>query len=320
LALDHHAARLDGRRIRYVCMPGSPFTGSTLLGALLNEHPRCASIGAATGLISRTDLSTYRCSCGSLFRECEFWTHLASRTRDLGYPVDVFKTGFWNTHLRLSPHRLLNAGLVRSLRWDPLNDLRDTVVRQVPAARRAITKAGWHTWSLATAVLERTGKSVFVDTARDHQRPKFLATHPQLDVRVIHLIRDPRGNSASIMKHAGVDAASAARQWRHYNVEADRVKRYLPRGSWLSLHYEELCADPGEVLDRIADFVGVERARTQPGPRDPERHLIGNAMRLRALSEIREDRSWQTRLSSADLEAIARIAGPTSRRLGFDWP
>ena len=320
MALSNDQATNGATRLRYVCMPGSPFTGSTLLGALLNEHPQIASIGAATGLISRTDLATYRCSCGSLFRECEFWNRIAARTAELGHPVDVFKTGFWSTHLRASPNRLVNALLVRSLRWTGLNDVRDAVVRRLPGVGEAISRAGWSSWGLASAVLERTGKAVFVDTARDHQRPKFLATHPRLDLRVIHLIRDPRGNSASIMKHSGVDAASAARQWRHYNVEADRVRRYLPSPSWMSLHYEDLCADPAAVLDRIADFLGVQRAGTQPAPRDRERHIIGNAMRLRALSEIREDRSWQTRLASAELEVIARIAGRSSRRLGYDWP
>jgi hypothetical protein len=320
LALETSAAGSDSRRIRYVCMPGSPFTGSTLLGLLLNEHPELASIGAATGLIRNIDLSTYACSCGKLFRECEFWTSVATRTRELGHPVNIFETNFWNTHLRLSHHKLINALLVRSLGQDQVNDVRDAFIGRVPAVRRAISEMGWNTWSLASAVLERTGKRVFVDTARDHQRPKYLWSHPLLDVKVIHLVRDPRGNAASIMKHANVDAAAAARQWRHYNIEAARVKRYLPPTAWMTLYYEELCADPGKVLDRIADFVGVERARSQPGPRDPDRHIIGNPMRLKALSEIREDRSWQTHLGRQELNVIARIAGSASRGLGYNWP
>ncbi len=320
VALENTRSTTGGAPIRYACMPGSPFTGSTLLGALLNEHPKIASIGAATGLISRTDLTTYRCSCGRLFRECEFWIRIAAGTEELGHPVDVFKTGFWTTHLRASPNRLVNALLVRSLRWSGLNEVRDAVVGRLPGVRAAISKAGWRSWALASAVLERTGKTVFVDTARDHQRPKFLAAHPLLDLRVIHLIRDPRGNSASIMKHSGVDAASAARQWRHYNVEADRVRGHLPPASWMSLHYEDLCADPAGVLDRISDFLGVERAGSQPAPADRERHIIGNSMRLRALSEIREDRSWQTRLAGPELEVIARVVGRSSRRLGYAWP
>ena len=301
-------------------MPGSPFTGSTLLGTLLNEHPACASIGAATGLIRKVDLSTYQCGCGKPFRECEFWKDIAARTLALGHPVNVFETNFWNTHLRLSHNRLINAVLVRSLGWDGLNDARDVLVGRVGTVKKAISDMGWRTWSLASAVLERTGKTVFVDTARDHQRPKYLATHPLLDVRVIHLIRDPRGNAASIMKHSGVSAAGAARRWRHYNVEAARVKRYLPEQSWMTLYYEDLCADPEGVLDRISDFLQVDRARSRPEPRDPQRHIIGNPMRLRALNEIREDRSWQTDLGSRELDVIARIAGSASRDLGFNWP
>jgi hypothetical protein len=306
--------------VRYVCVPGSPFTGSTLLGTLLDSHPECASIGAAVGLIGRVDLSTYRCSCGTRFLECEFWNDISARTRALGHPVKVFETGFWNTHLRLSRNRLINGVLVRSLGWEPLNAVRDAVVRRVPGARRAISQMGWNTWSLASAVLERTGKTVFIDTARDHQRPKYLATHSSLDLKVIHLIRDPRGNSASIMKHAGVDVAAAARQWKHYNVEAARMKRYLAPGSWLSLRYEELCADPRGVMNRVSDFLGVGRVDAQQGAQPHQSHIIGNKMRLKGVAEIREDRSWQTRFNDADLAVIARIAGSTSRSLGYDWP
>jgi hypothetical protein len=308
------------KRIRYVCMPGSPYTGSTLLGALLNEHPDCASIGAATGLIRKTQLASYRCSCGELFLECEFWNHIAARTQALGHPVNVFRTDFWNTHIRMSENRVLNAMLIRSLGWEPLNQVRDAVVGRVTTARSAISEMGWNTWSLASAVLERTGKSVFVDTARDHQRPKYLARHPLLDIRVIHLIRDPRGNSASFMKHTGVTVATAARLWRRYNLEAARMRRYVPQRSWMSLHYEDLCADPGAVLDRVSDFLGVARVEMQRGFRDPDHHIIGNAMRLKGLGEIREDLSWQTRLGGAELATIARIVGPTSRSLGFNWP
>lgn len=307
-------------RLRYVCIPGSPFTGSTLLGTLLNEHPDCSSVGAAVGLPRRPDLATYRCSCGALFRECEFWNDIAARTAHLGHPVNLFESGFWNTHLRLSRRPALNAALVRSLGVDALNDARDAVVGRMPPVRRAVQRAGWHSWSLASAVLARTGKSVFIDTSRDHQRPKYLAMHPRLDVKVIHLFRDVRGNSASIMKHTGADAATAARQWRHYNVEAQRVRRYLPERAWLSLRYEDFCADPPAVFDRIADFLGVRRAVIRIGERAAESHIVGNRMRLKAVSEIREDRSWETSLGRADLAVMARIAGRTSRRLGYDWP
>ena len=311
---------MPGRRIRYVCMPGSPYTGSTLLGTILGSHPACASIGAATGLSRRVDPTSYRCSCGKLFRECEFWADVAVRTRALGHPVDVYQAGFWNTHLRVSTNRPLNVLLVRSLAWGWLNDARDAVVGKVTGIPKAVSAMGWNTWSLASAILDKTGKSVFVDSARDHQRPKYLATHPMLDVRVIHLIRDPRGTSASMMKNMGLDVTAAARRWKWYNVEADRMRRYVPPASWMTLRYEDLCTDPAGVIDRISDFLEVPRPPRPGSLREHEHHIIGNPMRLKALGEIRLDRSWQDRLSPSDLAVIAKVAGPTSRRFGYDWP
>ena len=67
-AVDHTPAP-----VRYVSMPGSPYTGSTLLGMLMANHPACTSIGAATGLTAKVDLDTYQCSCGLPFTECCFW-------------------------------------------------------------------------------------------------------------------------------------------------------------------------------------------------------------------------------------------------------
>ncbi len=311
----------DGRLlVRYVCMPGSPYTGSTLLGFLLNSHPDCVSIGAATGLTSKVDVATYACSCGEAFEACSFWNGVAERTRELGHPVTVFENDFWNTHVRLSRRRWLNGVLIRSLGNTSVNAVRDAVIGKLGPMRKTISEARLSTWSLARAVLEATGKSVFVDTARDHQRPKYLEGDASFDLKVIHLVRDPRGNAASIMKHTGVDVTTAARQWRHYNAEADRVKRLFPSASWLTLHYEQLCADPQATLDRIASFIGVEPAPIPTSLGSVEHHVIGNSMRLKGVAEIREDQTWREVLSENDIDVIARITGPTSRRLGFDWP
>jgi len=67
--------------VRYVSMPGSPYTGSTLLGMLMTNHPACTSIGAATGLTAKVELDTYLCSCGQLFTECRFWHRIADGRR-----------------------------------------------------------------------------------------------------------------------------------------------------------------------------------------------------------------------------------------------
>lgn len=306
--------------VPYVCMPGSPYTGSTLLGLLLNSHPDCVSIGAATGLTRRVDVETYRCSCGALFRECKFWTEVAERTARLGHPVTVFESGFWNTHLMVSRRRWLNGLLVRSLGSDAITDVRDRMLMRRGPINRALVEARRSSWALAKTILDMTGKRVFVDTARDHQRPKYLAPEAGLDVKVIHLIRDPRGNVASIMSHTGADVELAARQWKHYNVQADRVRRYLADDAWLRVHYEDLASEPQATLDRIARFIGVEPAPLPTTLGQVENHVIGNSMRLRGVDEIRPDEKWRDRLDPTALTTIARITGDASHQFGYDWP
>jgi hypothetical protein len=320
--LDERVERTDDMTtpIPYVCVPGSPYTGSTLLGMLLDSHPACASIGAATGLTARVDLASYRCSCGARFTDCGFWARVARRTVELEHPVTIYRQDFWNTHVRLSHRRSINGVLVSSLGNTTLNSIRDAVVRRVGPVGRTIEAARAASWSLARAVLEETGKRVFVDTARYHQRPRHLAASPMLDVKVIHLVRDPRGNVSSIMRHNDVGPWTAARRWRHYNLEAARTARSFPEGSRMLLHYEELCHDPQAALDRVAAFVGVDPAPIGGLVGSAQRHVIGNSMRLRALEEIREDRSWEDRLTRADLRTIGRVVGRLSHRFGYPWP
>jgi Sulfotransferase family len=314
------SAELETFPMNYVCMPGSPYTGSTLLGFLLNNHPECASIGAATGLTAKVDLATYVCSCGVRFKDCEFWNQIAERTVELGHPVTVFKKDFWNTHPRISRRRWLNGILIRSLGSTSLNAVRDEAIGRVGPVQRMMSEATLSTVCLARAVLEAAGKTVFIDTARDHQRPKYLMRSSMDDVKVIHLIRDPRGNSASIMKHTGVGVSKAARQWRHYNVEADRVRKLLVPESWMLLRYEELCADPQATLDRISRFIGIDPTPVPVNLKTVGHHFIGNSMRLRDLGEIREDQTWREVLTENDLREIARITGAASHSFGYDWP
>jgi len=307
--------------VTYACMPGAPYTGSTLLGFLLNCHPDCASIGAATGLIESTDLSTYRCSCGQLFLECEFWTHVARKTRDAGHPVNVHSTGFWDTRHGIEGPRWLNAALLRSLPQPWATRLRDATIGRLPIAKLAVKEAGWKSWALADAVLAVTGTSVFVDTARDRDRPALLSQYPELDMRAIHLVRDVRGNTASMLKHGIVkNAAAAARFWKRANRGARRACQAFAPGRYIQVRYDVLCSDVQGTLDRLADFLSIPRSLLPADFRSTKHHIIGNAMRLASSAEVRPDDSWKNRLSEQDLAQIARIAGQTNRDFGFDWP
>ena len=164
-------------------------------------------------------------------------------------------------------------------------------------------------------------KQLFVDAQKDPGRVRFLSAINEIDLYVIHLVRDARAGASSYMKHnPRNDAARGARRWRNANLTSDYVSRHVPESRWMLLRYDELCADHPSVIDRIADFTGVERATIPDDFYSVEHHIVGNQMRLGAAEGIRLDQSWRKRLTAEQIGTIKRVAGATNRKFGFDWP
>ena len=71
-------AKLDRTMPEMIYILSPSYSGSTLLTCLLARHPDIATVGElkASALGS---LDSYKCSCGELLRECQFWDRIASR-------------------------------------------------------------------------------------------------------------------------------------------------------------------------------------------------------------------------------------------------
>ena len=91
----------ERRDLVYILAPS--YTGSTLLTFLLAQHKGIATIGELKAT-ARGDLETYRCSCGSLMRECHFWEKVTDRMQkaDVSFTLDDFGTHFQSDSLDLS--------------------------------------------------------------------------------------------------------------------------------------------------------------------------------------------------------------------------
>lgn len=305
---------------RYAYIAGAPYSGSTLLTFLLNAHPSCVSVGELFGLMPNVQSEAYLCSCGAMIQSCPFWLALQARMQADG--IEFHPTGFpWPTHYCVSRNRLFDALLLRSLGSRPFDAVRDAVVDMFPSVRRRLTKTGSINAAVARAALALRGVSTFVDGSKIAERIRFLSGNASIDLFVIHLVRDVRGNAFSIMKNTGwTSATRAARAWVKRNREADRMRRHVPEDRWILLRYGDLCADAQSSMDRLSTFLGLAPAPLPDNFRSVEHHLIGNRMRLGGAGDIREDRTWEERLTKSQIREIAAVAGRDNRRWGYDWP
>lgn len=253
-------------------------SGSTLLDLLIASHDRAIGLGEVKNLSSRPrrrhrklHLDEIACDCGvAPRRACPFWSALEE---DL--------------------HR--NAGL-------GLDDL------ELEDGPDAVFRA--HNRAFYEAVVEVSGARVVVDSSKSlHRLGRLLAT-PGLDLRPIHLRRDPRGVAAS---HARRGRAwhSTLRRWIAFERTLPRL---LAGRDVLHVHYEALCDRPEPVLAQVMEWLGLA---LQPGQLDWTRHvhhhLAGNPIRRERRAEIRLDDAWRRELGPVPRALIplaARLAVP----------
>lgn len=322
-------------RVRIAYILAASHSGSTLLAMLLGAHPEVCTVGELKAA-SLDDVERYRCSCAEEIRRCRFWNGVSEDMARRGFAFDVTRAG---TDIRsvASPYA---RRLLRPLHRGPfLEWLRDLALALDPSWRAALGRAQQINAVLARCLLERTGKTVLVDSSKAGVRLKYLLRNAALDVQVIRLVRDGRGVALTYTDPARfADAqdpslrgggaggtrdaerltmAAAAREWRRSNEEAEEIVRQLPPTRVTEVRYEDLCSFPRETLRRLAAFLRVDPERVTLAFREAEQHVLGNGMRLDSTSEIRFDERWRSVLARTELDVFDFVAGEANQRLGY---
>lgn len=322
-------------KVRLLYILAASHSGSTLLAMLLNAHPEICTVGElkATAL---GDVDRYRCSCRRRIRECPFWTAIVRKMAESGFDFDVAAS---NTDFRsgASPYVLK---LLRPLyRGGALECVRDALLQVSPRWRARLPRIQSTNATLMRGVLSQARKRVIVDSSKIGIRLKFLLRNPELEIKVIRLVRDGRAVSLTYMDPANfADAQNAelrgggtgggresenlpiqqaAREWRRSNEEAEALLKGIDASRRIEVRYEQLCLEPARTLARIFEFAGVAPDPVNLDFRSVEHHIIGNGMRLDDSSRIRMDERWKSHLTESQLAAFDREAGRLSASLGY---
>jgi len=310
-------------------------SGSTLLTMLLNSHPDIATVGElAPGHMEDPD--RYLCSCGRRIKECGFWRAIETGARNAGLPFRIEEFG---TQFRM-PESRLAARLLKPLHRGPaLERVRDLALAMLTGWPKRFKRICGANKSLVERVLRYYDADVFLDKGNRAVRLKFLL-RTDLDIRVIHLVRDGRAVALTYMDPAVyADAADpalrgggtggdrsdekcamtqAAYEWRRCVQEAEHVLATLDSSRQIRVRYEDLCTNTDTALNGILEFLSLDPSARASDFRAVEHHVVGNGMRLNSTSEIQLDDRWRNVLSDEQLEIFDRVAGDLSRRCGYE--
>ncbi len=320
--------------LRLVYLLAASHSGTTLLALLLGAHPDVCTVGELKAT-SFGDPDHYRCSCLQLIRRCPFWQEVSREMLHRGIDFEVASAG---TDIRTGATPYVKKLLSPLHRGPLLEAVRDAALALSPVWRQTVREIQARNYALLESVAAVTGKNIIVDSSKIGIRLKYLLRIPEIDVRVIRVVRDGRGVALTYIDPARFADASepdlqgggtgsnrekgrtieeAAKEWRRSNEEAEAIVNQLKEDQWCKVHYEDVCKEPEKTLYRLFSFIGVDPDKMIVDFRSIEHHVVGNGMRLDSSSAIKLDDRWRRELSAADLEIFANVAGTLNGRLGY---
>ncbi|HEY8276211.1 MAG TPA: sulfotransferase [Methyloceanibacter sp.] len=265
--------------MRVIYIAGAAHSGSTLLDLMLNAHPDIVSVGEVLKLNRQlayrdTEKKTYApCSCGapSLW-DCKFWSAVDAETRAA--------TGKSLTEL----------------------DVLDNSDRDPRHAANVI---------LFKAVAVVSAKNFIVDSSKIPRRLGYLMRFPELDLYPVHLVRNPKGQIASVMRKHGGFLKNIVR----YEIVQEQIHRKLKSVPHSVVHYEDLVRDPERTLRSILQPLGLGFDPCQLSWAEAEKHIVaGNHMRYETKSKLVLDERWRAHLTTGQ-QRIVDLGTMRSRRL-----
>ncbi|MEM6577878.1 MAG: sulfotransferase [Pseudomonadota bacterium] len=283
--------------------------GSTILDMVLNAAQGAVSTGELTYLLDDAADPSRLCTCGKPFHSCG-------------------RYGGWTANRSTTEAALVRrvesrAGLQALLSEQPRTEI-DRVYAQ-------------YAQSLFAHIHDQTGAKVIVDSSKSAKdaagRPLALARIAGLDVRVLHLTRDPRATIRSYLDRGsnwvleGHRAPKTLESWRPIlgwtlaNRLAAKVGRALGPENYMHIRLEDILNDPEAGLARVGDFAGLDLAPVAAAvlsgqPFAAGHNVGGNRTRLKPQTIKLSSAQPQTLPAGHDL-CLRLLGGKVARQFGY---
>jgi hypothetical protein len=306
-------------RGRVLFIGGWGRSGSTVLDRLLGQVPGVFSAGEIREVWERGCLQDRPCGCDEPFHGCEVWSEIGRVAFGGWGALDLDEA----LRLRFSVDRPWMAPVIASPWAWP--SLRGRIERYVDIVGR-----------LYRAIFEVTGARVVVDSSKIPSHAFLLRRVEDVDLRVLHLIRDSRGAAHSWQKLVEKKVTSgdpqflprygplgSSARWLVYNAQTSVLRNLgVP---YRRVRYEDLMTDPLRWTTRILAFADVRASEGQlpfTGPHEvvlrPNHTVDGNPVRFSTGStRLTMDEAWRRDMPPLRRSVVTIATLPGLLRYGY---
>lgn len=306
--------------VRVLFVGGLGRSGSTLLDRMLGEMPEVCAVGEVVHLWERGVANGERCGCGLPFPLCDFWLRVGKEAFDGWSNVDLDRVATLRRRVDRTRH----------ISW--------TALPRLPAGIRAeIAEYAGYYARIYRAVRSVSGCDVVVDSSKHASLAFVLRWSRDVDLRVLHLVRDSRGVAHSWAKRVRrPDVVDGGEEWMAQSNPVKVGLQWDAQNAAFDLlattgtpvrreRYEDLVADPTAFLSRTRAFAGL--------PYDPSAlsfvsgqlvHLktghsvSGNPMRFSSGQvQLRSDDAWREELATGPRRLVSTLTIALRFRYGY---
>jgi hypothetical protein len=307
--------------VKVLYIAGVGRSGSTLLERMLGALPGSVNAGEVNAIFSRVASQDQRCGCGEPFSRCGFWS-----------AVGEHAFGGWSAvtprMARLQPRVVRQRHVPRLA-----TGLAGTAYRRELAEYLEVHRR------LYDAVAEVAGAELVVDASKSTAQLFALRRIEGLDLRVLHLVRDPRGVAHSWTKsglhkpqstHGDTMGTYSPHRlavlWAALEMECSVLGAVAPHSA--RVRYEDLVDRPRPTLTQGLTGVGLPPA---PGDLDhvgdhsvvlgPSHGVAGSRTRFTTgRIELRVDDAWRSALAPGARRFVTAVTLPQLLRRGYVGP
>jgi hypothetical protein len=310
-------ASTRGERIPVLFITGAARSGSTLLDRVIGMHEGFFSSGELTFIWQRSFRENHLCGCGVPFHECEFWREVSEQAFGVA-PAQVDEQAA----------ERLKASVDRKWRIPYM------AMPRVPHRPADLLAYGELVERLYGAILDVSEARVIVDSSKDPRHGLLLSKLPNIELHVVHLIRDPRGVAFSWKRVRArpeihwkpqnmmtKDIWGSASRWTTHNLVAELLS--ASAASYCRVRYEDFVANPQAALQRIlaphewADSTheGIDGSEVVL---EPMHTMAGNPMRFHnGALQLKLDEEWRAAMPRRDRLSVLAATLPLLARYGY---
>jgi hypothetical protein len=300
-------------KVKIIYLAGEGRSGTTLLEKLLAEQNNIFAGGELRYIWERSIKDDQLCSCGKRFSECEVWQRIISDIRE-NINVDLFI----NTYNKIG--RMRHYPFFKLLK--KCNNKDFDIISNIY-------------YKLYKSILKNTNSTYVIDSSKHPVFAHILSTNPNIELYVIHLIRDPRAVAYSSMKKRIrpeikdrveympiYPSYISATAWKFVNIVSEQLNKESKK--YMRLKYEDMFKDIKATINKIGNFLELESInfdfiKSNNIVKLHSNHTTsGNPMRFKSGNiKLRIDDEWKENLSLKDKKIVEFICKKEMEKYGY---